>query len=80
MRIGWQAPHRSEGIVPLQLIGLRVPRVAGQFHEIDGSPEPCLACAHPLLGTLLSIDILKNLLLPRYPLSVQATRRALISV
>src|SRR5258708_24148962 len=45
-----QPPHGPQGVVPLQLVGLRIPRVAAQFAELDGGLPPRLALPPFLLG------------------------------
>lgn len=44
-----QTPHRLHARVPVESIGLRVPRIATQANEIDCHLQPRLALAQTLL-------------------------------
>ena len=73
--IGRQAPHCPHSFVPMQFIGLRIPRITAEFQEIHGSLQPRLALLQALLSALLFIDILQGRDRPDDRAGVIAERR-----
>ena len=58
-----QTPHYLQRVVPLQLVGLWIPRVAAQLYEINGDlggdaqrKTGCMCDANGHVGTFLGVD------------------------